>query len=189
VRIYNELAAASGFRPIDDPQAVRGMSLLPFLRAHGIGVLQVPLLVKRVLTRQRAELASVPLFPGVAAVLHAVRAAGGCMSVLSSNAADNIRACLGANGVLELFEAVVGYRRLFGKGRALRRFRKAHALGPSEVLYVGDEVRDVEAARHDGVAVAAVSWGYQARQLLAEHAPDYLLDRPEELAALLGVRP
>jgi phosphoglycolate phosphatase len=189
VRVYNELAAAYGFRPVDDAQAVRAMPLRAFLRAHRIGLLQLPLLVKRVLARQRGEIARVPLFPGVAEVLQAVREAGGRMGVLSSNATDNIRACLGASGVLELFEDVTGYRRLFGKGRALRRFLKAHGLRGGEVLYVGDEARDVEAAREAGIDVAAVTWGYQARQLLAEHAPDYLLDRPAELLGLLDGQP
>jgi hypothetical protein len=37
-------------------------------------------------------------------------------------------------------------------------------------LYVGDEVRDIQAAHKAGVAVAAVTWGFNSRDLLARHA-------------------
>jgi phosphoglycolate phosphatase-like HAD superfamily hydrolase len=53
------------------------------------------------------------------------------------------------------------------------------------VLDVGDEVRDIETARQAGVAVAAVTWGFNSRELLARHAPDYLVERPEPILSLL----
>jgi phosphoglycolate phosphatase-like HAD superfamily hydrolase len=37
------------------------------------------------------------------------------------------------------------------------------------------------------VAVAGVTWGFNARELLARHGPDYLIDRPEELLPPLGL--
>ena len=189
VRLYNGLAASYGLPPIDDPQAVRGLSLRTFVRTHRIGLWKLASLTRAVLAAQRSEASRLPLFAGLADVLHNIRRAGCRMAVVSSNAEDNIRACLRATGVEGLFEAVVGYSRLFGKGRAIGRFLKASGVGVQEVVYVGDEVRDVEAARKARVAVAAVAWGYQARALLAAQAPDYLLDEPGQLLALLGGAP
>jgi phosphoglycolate phosphatase len=186
VRIYNGLAASYGLPPIDDPQAARGLSMRTFIRTHRIGFFKLASLTRAVLAGQRAEAARLPLFPGLAEVLQGVRRAGCRMAIVSSNAEDNIRACLRAGGVEGLFEAVVGYSRLFGKGRAIGRFLRACGVGVREVVYVGDEVRDVEAARKARVAAAAVAWGYQARTLLAEQAPDHLLDEPGQLLALLG---
>ncbi len=65
-----------------------------------------------------------------------------------------------------------------------RRFLRTSAAR-GKVVYVGDEARDVAAARKAGVDAAAVTWGYQARQLLHDRAPVYLADSPEELAAWL----
>jgi phosphoglycolate phosphatase len=121
------------------------------------------------------------LFPGVSGVLERLARAGTRMAVLSSNAEGNIRACLKANGVEGRFEAVVGYRRLFGKGRGIRRFLREWRLVGPEVVYVGDEVRDIQAARKAGVAVASVTWGFNSRGLLAQHAPDYVADSPDQL--------
>jgi phosphoglycolate phosphatase-like HAD superfamily hydrolase len=94
--------------------------------------------------------------------------------------------CLRANGVAGRFEAVVGYRRIYGKGDGIRRFLKGRIGLGQRAVYLGDEVRDIVAARKAGVDVAAVTWGYNTRELLAAHAPDYLIERPEELRMLLG---
>jgi phosphoglycolate phosphatase len=72
------------------------------------------------------------------------------LGVLSSNREDNIRRCLRANGTEGHFAFAVGYPRLFGKAKALRRILRAERVGGPDVLYVGDEVRDVEAAERAG---------------------------------------
>ena len=106
--------------------------------------------------------------------------------MLTSNKEDNVRRCLRANGAEGFFSFVVGYPRLFGKGKALRRIVRAGRLGRPEVLYVGDEVRDVEAARTAGVAAAAVTWGFHSESLLRGSGPDHVLTAPTELLTLVG---
>src|SRR5262249_24372982 len=81
------------------------------------------------------------------------------LGILSSNSEDNIRRCLVANGVEQHFAFVVGYPRLFGKGKALRRILRAEKLDRSAVLYVGDEGRGVEAAQRGGGPEAAGAGG------------------------------
>jgi phosphoglycolate phosphatase len=54
------------------------------------------------------------------------------------------------------------------------------------VLYVGDEMRDVAAAKKAKVAVAAVSWGFHAEALLRGMGPDAVLAEPGELVGLGG---
>jgi phosphoglycolate phosphatase-like HAD superfamily hydrolase len=186
VAAYNVLAARRGLRTIDDPEAARDLDPLPLLRSLGIPLLSVPSLLAGLLSAVRRDMPGVRLFPGMVEVLEALGQAGCRMSVLSSNSRDNILACLRANGVAGRFESVVGYRRLFGKGEGIRRFLKRHAGAGARAVYVGDEVRDIRAARRAGVDMAAVTWGYNTHELLAKHIPDYLIERPEQLLKLLG---
>jgi phosphoglycolate phosphatase len=95
---------------------------------------------------------------------------------------------LRANGAEQHFAFVVGYPRLFGKGKALKRILRAERLTRSELLYIGDELRDVEAAKKAGVRVAAVTWGFQKTELLRTGTPDYLVSDPNELVNLVGMR-
>ncbi len=186
VSAYNTLAARRGLRPIADSESIRGLSPLAFMRTMGIPIIKVPTLLSSVLTAVRRDMPKVSLFAGMPEVLNFFWQAGCRMSILSSNTRDNILECLRANGVASRFESVLGYRRLFGKGDGIRRFLKGRMKPGERAIYVGDEVRDIVAARKAGVEVAAVTWGYNTRELLAEHAPDYLIDRPEQLQMLLG---
>ena len=102
---------------------------------------------------------------------------------MSSNRSGTIRATLGANGVEGHFARVVGSRRLGGKARALRRLKRRGAGG---LVYVGDELRDLAAARRAGVGAVAVAWGYHSAELLATARPDFLAASPGELASWLA---
>ena len=183
---YNGFAARLGFRRIEDFEATRSLSPLAFMRTKGIPLMKGPALLAGVLAAVRRDMPKVRLFAGVPEALDAFGQAGCRMSVLSSNSRDNILDCLSANGVAGRFESILGYRRIFGKGDSIRRFLRGRIGSGQRAVYVGDEVRDILAARKAGVDVAAVTWGYNTRELLAEHDPDYLIERPEQLQMLLA---
>jgi phosphoglycolate phosphatase len=185
LRIYNGLAARHGYRLLEDPQAARGSTLLALMRSHGIPVLHVPFLARKILRAQKKEMATVPLAPGLLNVLRQVGASGRLMSIVSSNNRTNILTCLRAHQAEGLFASVVGYSRLFGKARAIRPVLKTHRVAPRETLYIGDEVRDIESAREVGIDVAAVTWGFNSRDILAQHKPDYLIEDPARITELL----
>lgn len=52
-------------------------------------------------------------------------------------------------------------------------------------VYIGDSVHDMRSGRAAGVRTAAVLWGPFTRNELAPTEPDYWLERPEDLTALL----
>jgi phosphoglycolate phosphatase len=95
-----------------------------------------------------------------------------------------IRACLRANGVEEVFAFVIGYPKLFGKAKVLRRILRVEKAGRDGLLFVGDELRDLEAGRKAKVATVAVTWGFQDERLLRTGGATYLAHRPDEVLAL-----
>jgi phosphoglycolate phosphatase len=182
---YNRLAPRFGSLPVADPAAVRGMSTREFLKVHRISWLRLPALLRRFLAEQRDEMQAVRLFPGVRGVLDRLHRCGVPQGILSSNVTDNISACLNANEIDHLFTFVTGYPRLFGKARALTKMLRQKNLRGADVLYVGDEVRDVEAARQAGVDVAAVAWGFNDTDRLRQAGPSFLVSEPADLLPLV----
>ena len=182
---FNRLAAERRFRPITDYESARSQSTATLLRKHGISFWRLPGLVRAVREEMAAEIDRVRLVEGMAEVLRELHGRGHRLGVLSSNSEENVRRCFRANGVAELFGFVVGYPRLFGKAKALRRILRLETAERSGVMYVGDEVRDVEAAKWAGIISAAVTWGFNAEELLAASGPTHLLKRPEELLAIV----
>ena len=59
-------------------------------------------------------------------------------------------------------------------------------LQPEEILFVGDDLRDIESGRAAGTRTAAVSWGYiHPDDNPAHWGADVLVDHPLELRAVL----
>lgn len=54
-------------------------------------------------------------------------------------------------------------------------------LEPNQAVYVGDSPFDLLAGRRAGVKIVGVTWGMAAREELAGHEPELLIDRWEEL--------
>jgi phosphoglycolate phosphatase-like HAD superfamily hydrolase len=58
---------------------------------------------------------------------------------------------------------------------------KKEKIHKKDVIYVGDETRDVLAMKKVHIPVIAVSWGLTAPEKLASLLPDLLLASPEDL--------
>ena len=186
--IFNRHAAELRYRPVEDPDAARSMTTRQFMRHHGISVWRLPRLVKKFHAAAAAEAENLKLYPGLVDALAALGDGGMRLGILSSNKEDNIRRCLRSNGAERYFAFVVGYPRLFGKGKALRRILRAERADRSRVLYIGDEVRDIEAARKAKVASAAVTWGLHTEPLLRASGPDHVIRDPAGLRDLIELR-
>ena len=55
----------------------------------------------------------------------------------------------------------------------------------AQAVYVGDELRDLHAARQAGLRCYTVAWGFTDPAALRAEAPDALPGSPAALAALL----
>lgn len=188
VRIFNRLAPQFGYAPLGDVAAARNTGTRQLLRQLGVSLWRLPRLVRAFQAAAAEEADQLKLVPGVTDALAALAAGGTRLGVLSSNREDTIRRCLRANGAEHHFAFVVGYPRLFGKAKALRRILRAERVARTEALYVGDEQRDVDAALRAGVKVAAVTWGFHTADLLRAAAPDFVAADARELAAVFEAR-
>lgn len=186
VQIFQEIGPGLGLKPMADLNAARYMPTRKVLKAVGATFWKMPKLIRAFQAKAAEHAPHLKLHPGVADALTALHATGTRMGILSSNQEANIRTCLAANGVEHLFGFVVGQPQLFGKARAIRKIRKREKVDRAEFVYVGDESRDLDAAKKAGVSVAAVSWGFHAPELLASMNPTYMLAHPAELLRLVS---
>lgn len=181
MEVFNGLAPSHGFTPITDYGAARNEPTRAFFKRHGIRVWHLGKFVKTFQTEMRKRADGIEMIAGLKAVLDELRASGHRLGILSSNAEDHIRERLRAFGVEDRFEFILSYPKLFGKGRMLKKVAKRTGIDRTAIAYVGDEVRDMEAARKAGVHAFAVTWGYHSEELLATRNPDRMARRPVDL--------
>jgi phosphoglycolate phosphatase len=126
-------------------------------------------------------------YPGIAQVLDRFRTAGTPLAVFTNKPGDLARALLRAVALDAHFADIVGdgdgYPRKPAPDAALALCAR-HGADPTDALFVGDGLPDVRLAHAAGCRVAAVTWGYTPRALLAAEAPDWIVDVPAALLAL-----
>lgn len=146
---------------------------------------QLPSLLLKGQRIARENMHRIPAFPGMPEAIDQLDKKGYDRYILSTNSLNNIHAFLGRNSLDDSITKVYGGADLFGKARRLSRLMRREGLLPAECVYVGDEQRDIEAAREAGIQCVAVTWGYQTAELLARHDPDGLAESPNELVDII----
>lgn len=173
----------TGLQPISEVEMarLRGLPLLKAVRELGIPLRHVPKLVLAGRQAMHERIDEVAPFPGIAETLQTLHEAGHHMLIMSSNSEQNVRTFLRSNGMELYFDGVYGGVGLFNKSAALRKILRRNRLDTTECFYIGDEVRDVIAAKKVHVRPVSVAWGYQAPQALADQHPFALVHTPPEL--------
>jgi phosphoglycolate phosphatase len=126
-------------------------------------------------------------YPGIVETLERLAASGVQMAVLTNKPGDLARALLHDLALERFFADVIGDGDGFPRKpspEAARHLLARHATVPSGALMVGDGLPDMRLGRAAGCRVAAVTWGYTARALLAAEAPDWIVSVPGELLTL-----
>jgi len=180
---YNAVAERFGCRRLDadELERMRGLHSRQFLAQVGLPLWRLPALLKHVRRAIAEDASGIRLFAGMAGTLSELHAAGLRMAVVSSNSEEVVRKVLGEELAGRFSHFACGGS-LFGKAAHFRRTIRRLQVEPARALCIGDELRDVDAAREAGLDFAAVAWGYTRAESLAPHAK-YLFASPADIAA------
>ncbi len=126
----------------------------------------------------------IPLLPGAKEFLQFCRATGRRMFLLSTIKATHFEEQAGRLGVRDFFE--VAYVEIMDKREKIREILTTHALDPSETMFVGDMVHDIETARHGGVLDVAVLTGFDPVEKLLPAKPTVIVRDLPSLQRLLA---
>ena len=183
--VFNRIADEHGFRPIDLAQvdSLRHYGTREMMRHVGMPAWKLPLAAASFKTLMRENVGRVALFPEVDTVLRELARGDIKLTIVSSNAEDNVRQVLGPE-LAALFSQYECGMSIFGKTARIRKVLKRAGVAPGAALYIGDQALDAAAARRAGVAFAAVHWGYAPIEVLRKVDPEHEFDSPASLAAI-----
>jgi phosphoglycolate phosphatase len=183
----NALAVRHRFRQVEhhETEALRRLSAIDVLRELRLPLWRVPAVAADFRAMMRERIHEVQPFPGVVEALRAMAERRIEVAVATSNSLDNVSAVVGASLVGNLAALECGSP-LFGKQHRLRRILQKTRIPCSDAIYVGDEIRDADAARRVGMAFGAVAWGYTELDALLRQHPAQVFRSPDELLRLSG---
>lgn len=186
LKVLNRVAAKHRFRSVteEEAQMLRGLGNREILAYLGVQKWRLPWIAGDMRSRSAAMASEIPLFAGVAGLIADLWGRGIVIAVVSSNSEATIRQVLGPENAARIAHYRCGVS-LFGKARKLRELVRQIGAVRDEVLCVGDETRDIEAARAAGLAIASVTWGYATADALRACEPTLMVGSIDELAAAI----
>lgn len=185
LRNVNGVADRFGFRRIEDGdiESLRHAGSREILKHLEVPLWKLPLIARHMRRLKAEHIADIALFSGAGAMLRALADGGVRLALVTSDSEANAQKQLGE--LANLFSLFDCGASLFGKAAKFRRVVKRAGLPSGQAISIGDEVRDIEAARAAGIACAAVMWGYAAPNALRALQPDLVFERIEGVAPLL----
>lgn len=182
LQLVNQLAHKYNLQPMnnEDLDKLLQLPILERFKAANIPPYQIPRLVLEFTKNYTKTLGYIQVFAGMREVILDLKEQGLVLSIISSNSNHNIRKFLVDND-LNIFDYIYCAKNIFGKEKTIGSLIKKLNLRRSDLIYVGDEVRDIMACQANNIKVIAVTWGLDTQKTLEEANPDYIAHKPAEI--------
>lgn len=170
----------------EEKQKLRGMTMQQMATHLGSPWWYLPILFIIGRRAMGKAIYDVPIFEGMGHVIDQLHAEGHELMIVSSNNNRNIRRSLKQHHLYKYFTDIYGNAAFFGKKRAINRILWRNSLDKKDAVYIGDEARDVIAAKASDVRVIAAAWGFDRADILASHEPTAVAHAPQDIVRILG---
>lgn len=183
VDITNGLSSEFGYKPLDRETSLllKNLSSKEIIKKSEVSFFKLPFLVKRIQTEMGKQIEHLEPITGIPEVLKELKKQNYILGIITSNAENNVMAFLQKQELAHLFDFIYSGATLFGKHRVINKVTKRYHLAKKEVIYVGDETRDIRSAKKSKVAVIAVGWGFQSESILRKHQPTFFAQKPSDI--------
>ncbi len=181
-KIYNELAEEHNYKKIkksEIPEISRA-SIVEKCKMLNVPKFKLAFLFYEATKRFKEHILNINLFDGIKEVVDILNNEDFNLVVVSSNSEDAIKEILHRNDV-HVFTNIFSSKNLFGKHKTINNYIKKNNLKREDIIYVGDELRDIDSCKKSGVKIISVSWGFDSPELLMNNKPDYLVNTPREI--------
>jgi len=187
VEIVNRLSGEFGYRPVTETELAdyKHLSSRELVKRSEIPLVKIPFILRRVKAELSEKMQHLQPIDGMDSCLHDLKKQGYSLGILTSNAKENVIAFLKNNQLESLFDFIYSGTTLFGKHKVINKVLQERKFSAREMVYVGDETRDIHAARNSHVKIVAVGWGFNSPEILQEHHPDAFAAQPQNLSHIL----
>lgn len=190
VKIYNKIASKHGLKKIKpyEIDSLRDLGARELIRKFKVSTLKIPFLIREFRSNLKKDIQNILPVEGIDQVFRDLKRKKIRTGIVTSNSKENVQLFLKEWGITNV-DFIHSESSLFGKGKVLSHVVQQQGISRKETIYVGDEVRDIEAAHDVRVAIIAVSWGFNSKKRLIQSKPDYLISKPKEILKIINHTP
>lgn len=184
--VADRLAADKGRGPLspEEMDVFVSEGALAFIRSQKIRPWELPGLFSRGRKYFSEVSGKVSLVPGIKEALKALKDDGFRMGIVTSNAEETVRNIISRNDI-DVFDFILSEKGIFGKGKIIKKAMKTYGISPKYAVYIGDELRDVDAARYAGLKMVAVLWGLNSAKVFSNKKVDTVVKKTEDLKGII----
>jgi phosphoglycolate phosphatase-like HAD superfamily hydrolase len=169
----------------EDEEKLLGLPLAAVARTLGIPWWRLPRLYFNGRKRMDAVIRQLKPFDDMEEVIRKLHAEGHELFIISSNSVRNIRIFLKRYNLREYFVEIYGGIEVFGKASMFHQLFRENNIKAKQVIGVGDETRDLEAANSVGIRTIAVTWGFARLKDLEKLKPTAIAYEPNDILKIL----
>jgi phosphoglycolate phosphatase len=182
LNLCNELAEELKVKQLD-MESIRSLSSMTIkerCKKIGIPLYKLPSLTLKIQDKIKHHINMLEWIEGMEEVLYKLKEKDYYLAVISSNSIHNIKHFF-ENKKFEFFKDVYSSKGLFNKYQIINKLIKKLGIKKNDVVYIGDEYRDILACKKSKIKIISVTWGFDSRDLLVSGNPDFIVDSPVEL--------
>ena len=183
---FQDMIARFDLAPVgaDEIEGLRMMTGRQIMARLNVPMWRLPAIVSDMRKRKLAAAGEISLFDGVGEMLSALQHSDIKVAIVSSDSEESVRRVLGPMAsLISRFDCGAA---VFGKHRKFRRVARRLGAKPADTICIGDELRDIEAARAAGMDSGAVAWGYAFPAALQAAGPTHFFNSIPEMTHRLA---
>ncbi|MHB8126642.1 MAG: HAD hydrolase-like protein [Desulfitobacteriaceae bacterium] len=185
ISIYNQLAEKYNTKKVENIQNIRKLPLLERFKTLDIPLNKLPRFAADFTKQYKHSLKNIPMVTGIRELLIELKRQCYQLAIVSSNSESNIRDFFWENQ-LDVIGTIINSTNILGKDKVIKKLMTTHQLNPPEVLYIGDEKRDITACKKLGIKIIWVDWGYDLIEMVKDAQPDYVVSSPQDILSILS---
>lgn len=172
-------------KKINKDEDFRNMDIREIMRNLRISYFRLPFLLRKARRNVQNQILELSPIPNIEDVLLQLKKDKVTLGILTSNSMKNVVLYLKKHRI-NLFDFIYTANNVFGKNRHLKIILEKSGVDPKDVIYIGDELRDIEAAKKASIESVAVAWGYNHSSVLEKMCPTALCSSIPELVNVIN---
>ena len=186
--VFQDLITRFDLAPVsaNELDGLRGLPGREIMARLKMPMWKLPAISRDMRRRKLAAAGEISLFDGVPKLLADMQDRGIQTAIVSSDSEASVRLGLGPSaGLIDRFDCGAS---VFGKHHKFKRVARRLRIERSDIICIGDELRDIDAARAAGMDCGAVAWGYALPAALQAAGPTHFFDSMEEMMRRLSAK-